>query len=165
MGELSYWRWAGLAADTASAGASASAEAGGGVSSGVPGAGGGGSAGAGAGGGGGGDVAEGSAERFWFKQAAVAVHRYLLVTLVLMEGCGWATERSSELMRQLGAQQPGALRAALEGEAGVEERESASRHRGGGGGGGGGGEAAAEGNAEPAGTKKGKGKKGKKGNG
>ena len=85
MGELSYWRWAGLAADTASAGASASAEAGGGVSSDVPGAGGSGGAGAGAGGGGGGDVVEGSAERFWFRQAAVAVHRYLLVTLVLME--------------------------------------------------------------------------------
>ena len=46
-----------------------------------------------------------------------------------MEGCGWATERAAELLRLLGTR-PAALKAALEGEAGVEERERASRQRG-----------------------------------
>ena len=75
--------------------------------------------------------AEAEAEA-WFAQAAVALHRYLLTVTVLMEGCGWSTERAGELIRLLGGAKPAALRAALQREAGVEERERACNDAAGG---------------------------------
>ena len=143
VGELCYWRWAGLVATTAAATAAAGpATDGGGGADGVSGGDGAGSEGGAVGGGAAGTAApapqaatatataeasataEADAEA-WFAQAAVALHRYLLTVTVLMEGCGWATERAGELLRLLGGARPAALRAALQREAGVEERERA----------------------------------------
>ena len=56
---------------------------------------------------------------------AVCVHRYLHCVDVLMVGCGWATDRSDELLRLLSGGRRDALDRALALEVGVAEREAA----------------------------------------
>jgi len=101
ISELAYWRWA-----AAELGAGAGAGAGEASESEARG------------------DADGTARR-WFGRAAVAVHRYLHTVDVLMEGCMWSTKRSRELLRLLGCSRHD-VRAALEAEVGVEEREMAA---------------------------------------
>jgi hypothetical protein len=60
----------------------------------------------------------------WHARAALRVHRYLHTVDVLMEGCGWDTAKSRELLRLLSTK-PEALARALQGEVGVAEREMA----------------------------------------
>ena len=51
------------------------------------------------------------ARRLWLAQTLRLAHRYLHVVEVLMEGCGWTTDRSRELVRLVGGEAP--LRALL----------------------------------------------------
>ena len=67
----------------------------------------------------------GSEVATWFRRAVVRVHRYLHTVDVLMEGCGWDTKRSRELLALLEIDKS-ALATALQGEVGVAERELAA---------------------------------------
>jgi hypothetical protein len=64
----------------------------------------------------------------WFRLAVIRVHRYLHTVDVLMEGCGWDTRRSRELLSLLAADHPRTMNVstALRGEVGVAERELAA---------------------------------------
>ena len=61
----------------------------------------------------------------WHKRACVSAHRYLHTVLVLMEGCGWETARTAELLQLLSVGRAEKVAKALKGEEGVAERETA----------------------------------------
>ena len=61
----------------------------------------------------------------WHKRACVSAHRYLHTVLVLMEGCGWETARTAELLQLLSVGRAEKVAKALKGEEGVAEREMA----------------------------------------
>ena len=70
-------------------------------------------------------TAETDDEGVWYRRACVDAHRYLHTVTILMEGCGWDTTRTHELLKLLSAGRAEAVANALRGEEGVAEREMA----------------------------------------
>ena len=93
----------------------------------------------------------------WHRRAVVRMHRYLHTVDVLMEGCGWDTRRSRELLGLLSGDKE-LVAMALAEEIGVTERELAALKIASGGGDG---QVAAEGGSAASTPRKKGGKKGK----